>query len=273
MRKLGFVAISAVAVATASASAHDLWMQPVTFWLPAAGSVPVSILVGHGQARENWGIRPDRILLLRSLAPSQRVTDLKPGIRPNSAAPAIAVRISEPGAHMVAMQSNHAQSELPAVRFNEFLKEEGLTPAITHRSRNGATGKPGREIYSRRAKTLIQVGPPNARTNAAATKRLGLELEIVAERDPYMLPALERLPVRVFYEGRPLPGALVKLTNLDADARPTATQLTDGAGRARFAVPRKGKWLLNVVWTKPISGNANADYETTFSSLSFGYPG
>lgn len=272
MRKLA-IGLVITAAAAASASAHDLWMQPSQFWLSDAGSVPVSILVGHGQARESWGVRSDRIILLRSLGPDGRVTNFLPTIRPNSADPAIALPFAKPGAHMVAMQSSHARSELPAARFNEFLKEEGLTPAIAHRARTGATGKPGREVYSRRAKTLIQVGQPSAKTNAAATKRLNLELEIVPERDPYLLAPGEKLPVRIFYEGKPLPGALVKLTNLDADDKPSATQISDAAGRARFSVPRKGKWQLNVVWTKPVSNIPNADYETTFSSLSFGYPG
>lgn len=259
--------------AAASASAHDLWMQPSRFSLPAAASVPVSILVGHGQARENWGIRGDRIILFRSMGPDGRVSDLMPLLRPNVAPPAIGLNFAQPGTHVVAMQSNHSESELPAARFNDFLKEEGLTPAILNRQRTGTGGKAGRELYSRRAKTLIQVGKPNAASSAPATKRLGLALEIVPERSPYTLASGEKLPVRVFYEGKPLPGALVKLTNLDADAKPTATQRTDRSGRAAFSLPRNGKWLLNVVWVKPITGNPKADYQTTFSSLSFGYPG
>ena len=264
--------ILAVAAA-ASASAHDLWMQPNTFSLPAAGSVPVSILVGHGQARENWGIRGDRIVLFRSMGPDGRVSDLMPLIRPNVAPPAVNLSFAQPGTHVVAMQSNHSESQLPAARFNEFLKEEGLTPAIVHRQRTGTSGKPGREVYSRRGKTIVQVGKPDPKSSSPATKRLGLALEIVLERSPYALASGEKLPLRVFYEGKPLPGALVKLTNLEADAKPTGTQLTNGSGRASFSVPRKGKWLLNVVWVKPITGNAKADFQTTFSSLSFGYPG
>lgn len=269
MRKLPFLALALVA---ASASAHDLWMQPSTFSVPAGGSVPVSMLVGHGKDRENWGIRGDRIILFRSVGPDGRVTNLMPLVQPNAAPPAVALRFAQPGTHVVAMQSTHSESELPAARFNDFLKEEGLTPAIVHRQRTGANGKAGREVYSRRAKTLIQVGDADPKQNSLATKRLGLALEIVPERSPYALAPSEKLPVRVYYEGRPLAGALVKLTNLDADARPVATQITDRSGRARFSVPRKGKWLLNVVWVKPITGNPKADYQTTFSSLTFGYP-
>lgn len=271
MRKLSFFILALAGAA--GASAHDLWMQPSSFSVAAGAGVPVSILVGHGKDRENWGVRSDRILLLRSMGPDGRVTNLMPLIRQGTAVPTLNLRLPQPGSHLIAMQTTHSQSELPGPRFDEFLAEEGLTPAIVHRKRTGANAKAGREIYSRRTKSLVQVGRLDPKAPSPATKRLGLSLEIVPERDPYRLAVGQPLPVRIFFEGKPLPGALVKLTNLDADAKPVAMKRSDRAGRASFDVPRKGKWLLNVVWTKPISGNPRADYDTTFSSFTFGYPG
>ena len=96
--------------------------------------------------------------------------------------------------------------------------------------------------------------------------------ELVLERDPYTLPPGADLPVRVSFEGKPLVGGTVKLNNLDFDERPLATHVSDATGRALFRVPRIGNWQLNVIWTKPIKGNPKADFETTFSSLTFGYP-
>lgn len=40
-------------------------------------------------------------------------------------------------------------------------------------------------------------------------------------------------------------------------------------GRADFAMPTQGRWLLNVIWTKPLPASSETDYETVFSSLSF----
>jgi hypothetical protein len=81
------------------------------------------------------------------------------------------------------------------------------------------------------------------------------------------------LPVVVIYEGRPLAGALVKLTNLEHDATPLELHLTDHAGRATFTMHRSGTWLLNVIWTRPPASSRDSDFETIFSSLSFGFPG
>jgi hypothetical protein len=64
----------------------------------------------------------------------------------------------------------------------------------------------------------------------------------------------------------------VELTNLENDAAPFATRLTDVAGRATFTMPVSGSWLLHVVWTRPLPESAMADFETLFASLTFGFP-
>ena len=86
------------------------------------------------------------------------------------------------------------------------------------------------------------------------------------------MPRSASLPVRVIYEGQSLAGALVKLTNLEDDASPFEVHLTDRAGRASFTMPSSGTWLLNVIWTKPSPPSDETDFETVFSSLSFGFP-
>jgi hypothetical protein len=46
---------------------------------------------------------------------------------------------------------------------------------------------------------------------------------------------------------------------------------TDDNGRATFGMPSSGSWLLNVIWTKPLAPAEETDFETLFSSLSFGF--
>ena len=178
------------------------------------------------------------------------------------------LRLATPGTYMIVMETNHTGSELPFVRFNDYARDEGLTPIIAARAKAGSTGTTGREIYSRRATALIQVG--NTRT-PNVTRPIGLTLEIVPQVNPYALAASAAFPVQVLYEGKPLAGATIKLNNLDFDAKPLAIKLTDRTGRASFDVPRTGRWQLNVVWSKPVKGNPAADFDTTFSSLAFGW--
>ena len=77
--------------------------------------------------------------------------------------------------------------------------------------------------------------------------------------------------MHVLYRGRPLSGALVKLTDLEHDAYPIEMHLTDEKGQAVFGARGRGAWLLNVIWTEVAPTSSDADFETTFSSLSFGH--
>ncbi|CAN5133878.1 DUF4198 domain-containing protein [soil metagenome] len=248
--------------------AHDFWLQPANFRVAAGQSTPVSIQVGHGEARQRW-VSSDRVTMLRDIGP-KGASDRRPDLM-QAGTRDMSLNFAAPGLHILALETNHADSDLPAIRFNDYAKAEGLMPALQTRQAQGKTEAPGREIYSRRAKALVLVGAPAPGDDARVTKPLGLTLEIVPERNPYALKPGEALPVRVLYEGRPLAGATVKLTNLDFDMRPLVIKQTDGAGRAAFDVPLRGLWLLNVIWTKPIK-DPRGDFDTTFSSLSFGFP-
>jgi uncharacterized GH25 family protein len=250
--------------------AHDFWIQPLHFTLFPKASTPLTILVGHGPFRSRWSGAIDRVVLMKSYGPNG-VVDQKNALHPSSDKDGD-IGFDAPGTYVVAFQSNYAESVLPSIRYNDYIKAEGLTPAIDLRARTKATDAPGREIYSRRAKALIQVGDPKA-AQPWVIRPVGLSLEIVPEKNPYSLSPNEELPVRILYDGKPLAGALVKLTNLEFDVRPIAMHLSDAQGRTSFAVPRTGTWLVNVIWSKPITGNPKADFDTTFSSLTFGFGG
>jgi hypothetical protein len=181
------------------------------------------------------------------------------------------VSFGAPGSYVLVLQTSYAESTLPGIRFNDYLKQEGLTPALDIRARNRLQEQPGREIYSRRAKALVQVGPATNQPQPWVTRPVGLSLEIVPEVNPYAAGAGQVLPIHVLSDGHPLAGATVMLNNLDFDGRPLATVRTDANGRAVFKTPRTGSWQLNVLWTKPLKGNPKADFDTTFSSLTFGF--
>ena len=232
--------------------------------------MPISFEVGHGDARERWAAGADKVVALRDHSHGG-TTDLRRLFRAGGAQPHLTPTFRREGLHVVSMVSGDSTSNLPAIRFNDFLKEEGLTPAIALRARTGRTNSNGREYYSRRGKALIQVGRPTANDDRLATRPIGLRLEVVPLRNPYSLQPDHILPVQILFENRPLPGALVKLTLLESDARPQQTARSDARGRVRFKVPQNGSWLVNVVWTKAVASR-DADFQTTFSSLTFGYP-
>lgn len=260
--------LSLVLIAT-SATAHDFWLQPQSFETKPGAALAVTALIGHGDDRGRWEADTKRIIMLKSIGPSGTV-DLRDTFKQRGFGPHFAPVFAKTGVYVLAMQTNHASSKLPSKRFTDYSREEGLTPILEYRTRMGTTQTAGREIYSRRAKVLIKVGANNGRADPRSIKAVGLTLEIVPERDPYALGKSRNLPVYVLYQGKRLAGATVKLTDLKSDAKPLAIRKTDKSGRATFRIPENGSWLLNVVWTKPISGRPDADFDTIFSSLTFG---
>ncbi len=254
-----------------SVAAHDFWVQPSAFWLRAGAAMPITLQVGHGPLRQRSPIPLRRITRFAAIAPTGTAIDLRASLHPGGADDGT-IRFQNPGTYVLLLETDTtAQSHLPAIRYNDYLKVEGLTPALTLRARTGQTGADGSETYGRIAKAIMQVGPPGG-AQAQVTKPLGLALEIVPEISPYAMPRPALLPIRVIYRGRPLAGALVKLTDLAHDEAPLETHRTDAAGRARFGMPKSGSWLLNVIWTRPLPASRETDFETIFSSLSFGFP-
>lgn len=271
-RTMTIVAGLASAVLAASAAAHDFWVQPYKFWIAPNTAVMTTLQVGHGPFRQRWNADAARVVRFNSIGPGGAITDHQAELRAGTMNQDHMISFRAPGTHVLVLQTSYADSVLPAIRFNDYLKQEGLTPALDLRAHTRSEQQPGREIYSRRAKALVQVGPATNKPQPWVTRPVGLSLEIVPEVNPYSSGAGQVLPIHVLLDGKPLPGATVMLNNLDFDGRPLATIRTDARGRAVFNTPRTGNWQLNVLWTKPLRGNPKADFDTTFSSLTFGFP-
>lgn len=257
----------------ADAAAHDFWIHSDRFFLAFDTEATLTLEVGHGPDRQQSTIAARRITRFVALTPDGRKINVPSAIKPETDGSKTLFRGGAAGMYLLVLETDDkAQSHLPAMRFNAYLRNEGLVAAIDYRAAKGLMKEDGHERYSRVAKALIEVGPPGTGNGNAATAAVGLPLEIVLDSNPSMASRPASLPVRVLYQGRPLAGALVKLTNLEHDAAPVETQLADAHGKAKFTMPKQGSWLLNVIWTIPVARGDGIDFETIFSSLSFGVP-
>ncbi|QWP75436.1 DUF4198 domain-containing protein [Lysobacter sp. K5869] len=262
------LSVLAALLCSAPAAAHDFWIQPERYRAQAQAATGLTLQVGHGRDRQRSAIPSRRIQRFEAIAADGRRLDLRPQLHPDPQAPADARFAVPAGAWMLVLETDAgAQSRLPAPRFNDYLRAEGLTPALEQRRSQGREAADGSERYSRRSKALVRAGSAPADAAALLATPLGLPLEILLDADPQS--QAKPLSVRVLWQGRPLPGALVKLTRLENDAQPLDAQRTDAAGRAGFAAPGVGTWLLNAIWTRPLPADSEVDFETTFTSLSF----
>jgi uncharacterized GH25 family protein len=253
--------LAVLVLSCAPLSAHDMWIEPTSF-LPDPGKIiGVRLRVGQDFLGDPLPRDPALIDQFISIDPTGR----KPVYGRDGADPAGLVRLTEPGLLILGYQSRPRPIVLPAAKFNQYLKEEGLDAITQLRERRNQINSDAREIFSRHAKSLVHYGTP---AGTQADRVLGFTLELVAERNPYALRAGQDFPVSLTYEGRPLPGALVVAMNR---ANPLAkiTARTDEKGRAAFRLPQDGMWLIKAVHMIQVPGGTNADWASFWASLTF----
>jgi hypothetical protein len=256
--------IVAIGLSGASLGAHDMWIDPTTF-SPASGQI-VGVRLRVGQDLLGDPVTRDPALIDQFVV--EDGAGRKPLVGRDGADPAGFLRVAAPGLLVVGYRSNPSPVEMTAEKFNQYLKEEGLDDVAALRARRNQTGARARELFARCAKSLILSG---AATADQADRALGFTLELVAEKNPYALRAGQDLPVRLTYENRPLPGALVVAINRRNPSEKLSAR-TDNDGRVRFRLPADGMWLVKAVHMIPAPAGANAEWASFWASLTFELP-
>lgn len=267
--KLSSLATAGFLFATSlSAQAHDFWLEPASYRSQEPSAVALQFKVGHKEDTSHWNLSWDRIVALRTYS-SNGVSDMAASVVPKtSMLPGMAKTVElSPGTHVIGFESYHATSVLKAKKFNQYAKDEGLTEILSHREAKGQNDIAGKELYSRKAKTIVQVG--EAMTDNAL-KPIGHTLEIVPLEHPYKLSD-NTLSVQVLFKGKPLSNALIDAASLVDHSVEVQAVKTDSEGKATFKLNVEGPVMLNTVWGVPLTNSSAADFETYFSSLTFEY--
>jgi uncharacterized GH25 family protein len=240
---------------------HDFWIEPSSFH-PAAGSeLAVSLRVGeHFRGEPVPRVDPRIVKFVLSSASGDTPIGGFPGTDP-----AGLVRVSTPGLSVIGYRSQRSSITLEPEKFEKYLADEGLDHVLEMRKSRGEQGKPGTEVYSRCAKSLVAV---NGTGESGFDRALGFTVEIVAESNPLKLHAGDTMRVRILQEGKPLAGALVKAIALE-DPDNTISARSGKDGRVSLRLPRKGVWLVKAVHMVPAPKETGADWESLWASLTF----
>jgi uncharacterized GH25 family protein len=257
------VLVAALLVA-APAVAHDFWIEPTTFRPQVGETVGIALRVGQGFRGDPVPRMPE--LIERFVTVSS--TGEKPVEGVSGRDPAGIARIAEPGWVVIGYRSRPKPLELPADKFEQYLKEEGLEKIIAMRAGKGDSQKASKEIYSRCAKSLLDASGAGS---AGYDRPLGLRLELLPEKSPMEAGGGRSLPVRLLYEGKPLAGALVVAINR-GDPGKRLSARTDRAGRVAFDLAAAGVWLVKAVHMVPAPASSGADWESLWASLTFEIP-
>ncbi|KUG08297.1 DUF4198 domain-containing protein [Solirubrum puertoriconensis] len=255
------------------ASASEFWLQPVRFVVAPGSCVHLGRWVGQQFRGERWSGNSQRLEELAHLQPG--------GTRANLTATArqadtlqTSVLLKQPGTHMLGFRTNNATISMTGAEFTDYLRAEGLSDILALRQRRRQTTAPARERYRRCAKTLIQAGRATP-TDTTWQRHLGHPLEILLEQNPYTLRPGAALTVVVLAAGRPASNQTVQ-----AWLRPHAggstqhfTLHTNNNGRTLLRLLHPADILLSIVRMEPYAAPAEADWQSTWATLTFAFPG
>ena len=250
------------------ASAHDYWIEPSVFQLDPGGRVLFYLRVGENFSGEPAAFSMERTTRFQIDSSSRQIDVL-----PLQHDPAGMARLREGGLQVVSYENTAAYLELPAERFNAYLEAEGLESILQAREEAGASDQPGREAYSRCAKTLLWVegGQSPAAGAGLHNTPVGMTLELLPEANPYAMKAPATLTVKLLYQGQPVAGALIMAMSKSAPQE--VQRVESGAdGGAEFQMPRGGLWMVKAVHMVPGAAAKREDWRSYWASLTFELP-
>jgi len=269
MNRLQLFCFSGLAVALVWAAplrAHDFWIEPSAFRPALDEKVSLVLRVGQNFTGNRLPYIPDWISDFRVTGPDGKHTI--EGVMGDDPAGGFVPRA--PGVYLAGYRSNRTFVEIEPEKFLEYLEKQGLEPIVSLREKRGESGANAREFFSRCAKTLVSTR--GAGPGTGFDRVFGYTLELIPERNPYALAPGGALPLRLLYEGQPLPGALVVAFTSDRPEEKLHAR-TDADGRVRLRLPHPGVWLVSAVHMIPLPpSEPKAQWESFWASLTFELP-
>ncbi len=252
-------------LATSSLLGHDFWLQPTFAEKPQPGPVKVQAFLGDHFQGES--MVPAPALVERFWVQDQN------GSRPLKAAGMLGFaglgRIEAEGLCLIAYHGRAKFLQLPAAKFERYLREESLDHVLAQRRRQATADQPGREFFSRSAKSLVAVGSVDKVRVTEMTA--GLPLEITPIDNPFTVKPGDKLRFQLTFNGKPLADQAIVLYRR-APRRPQQTRTTDKAGMVTITVDHQGEWLLKTVYMVPHDQPDQAEWRSYWASLTFANP-
>jgi uncharacterized GH25 family protein len=173
--------------------------------------------------------------------------------------------LANPGTKLITLQSNAAFIQLNGEKFNAYLEEDGIENVIAWRKQNNQDTVGAREFYSRYTKLLVQAGD---QPDDTWKKVVGHKIEIVPLQNPSLLKPGDYLTVKILFEGKALPHALVKIWGHVGNKIFLQNTYTEDDGTVKFPISANGPWMVSTVRMEK-SKDPKADWDSSWGSLVF----
>lgn len=237
--------------------AHEFWLAPSNHTPQVGEQVEVYAMIGHGDDSEAFPRNNHHIKYLHVI--DEVGTRKTAGA--NHRLPTAQFEVRKEGAVFVAYESQVQLSELPANRFNRYLKEEGMAHLISAHDKEPKSTSLIREEYIRCAKSILWTG-----AGTFKDQWLGLPLEIKCANNPFQRTTGCPLVLQVRFEGKPLAGLLIKGIQTESDTNLPPVR-TDAHGMVKFPCNEKGRWMFSAIHMLPNTGDDSTSWQSYWASL------
>lgn len=252
-------------------SAHELYFRLDNYFVASGSTVTIPVYSGTFVKNEN-AVTRDRLADLSVTTAAGRTPIDHANWSETEPMSTLTLKTTTAGTLMIGAAIKPRMLALDGKAFNDYLKEEGIDAILAARTKAGRLNEGSRERYSKYVKAILQVGEPL--NDAAVTTPLGYAAEIVPVANTAGLKVGGTLRVRLLVEGKPVAGQIAfagGLTGAKGDGPITEQRLVaDATGTATIRVTASGRWFVHFVHMREVKGDAEANYESKWATLSFG---
>ena len=268
LRRFALVLLATMAFAL-PLRAHDLFLTLRSFFLPPNAAVEIHALNGTFSKSEA-AVARDRMRDVSVISPAGTSHPDTSAWRDRGNTSILTIRTGASGTYVVGVSTRPKVLRLEAKDFNAYLASEGVPEVLAARRRDGELNRPARERYHKHVKALLQVG--DARSDAFATV-LGYPAELVPLANPYSLKAGAgiALRLRALVGGAPAANLVLQYGGRDTKGNRIVPKevRTDAAGVASVPLATPGRWYVKFIRMTRLAGDADADYESRWATLTF----
>jgi len=245
--------------------AHEFWLQPEKFIYQPGEAINIRFWVGEDFNGSNWSGTHDKVNSLQLYLDD--VTDDIGDQVNDEKGDSLQLSILDEGTPMITFNSTNSFLSLDAVKFNAYLKEDGLQSTLDYRAAHNESDSASKEFYQRSVKTLLQIGDKKSNISHATS----LPLDIIPASNPYALGNNDSLSVRILFKKQPLANQLVNVWQRLNNKTTKTEYQTNEKGSIRFAVSTSGKWMISTVKMIHLDQDSAANWQSYWGSCTWGY--
>ncbi len=250
-------------------SAHELWIEPTAFQVPADTRLKAKLVNGEDFKGVSLSYLPrnfSRFIMVQggSFANVEgRIGDT----------PALDMDPVSEGLHVVAYISNPSTLTYETwEKFQAFVDHKDLGDARAEHTARALPETDFKELYIRYSKSLVASG-----NGEGDDRRLGMETEIVALTNPYVGDPTDTMRLQLFYQQGPRANEQIEVFEKAEDGTVEITLYrTDADGIADIAVKPGHIYMADAVVLREPSeqraGSTGAVWETLWANLTWAMP-